>query len=86
MPPPSLPSENCHPERSASTFVYAIVADGREVEGPRGYQRQERHLKAFSRELPDTPSQIEISSGSFDSPSSREAGLGLAQDDRGKAH
>jgi|SRR5882724_11961564 len=43
-------------------------------------------VKAFSRELPDAPRVRQTFPGSFDSPLSRKAGRGLAQDDRGKVH
>ena len=69
------------------------VGDGRGVEGSRECLASRCSIKAFSRELPDASSALDASSGFlrltsqdrlFDSPSSREAGLRLAQDDRRK--
>jgi len=58
--------------------------DWRGVEGPRHSLVSPSGIKAFSRELPDASVVVHTSSGSFDSPSSRLAGLGLPQDDSGK--
>jgi hypothetical protein len=60
------------------------TADGRGVEGPRESLASRYSIKAFSRELPDAFSVRHPASGSFDSPSPREAGLLLAQDDSKK--
>jgi hypothetical protein len=57
-------------------------ADGRGVEGSRHSAISRPGIKAFSREFPEASFVMHASSGSFDSPSSRRAGLGLAQDDR----
>jgi hypothetical protein len=60
------------------------ASDWRGVEGPRECLASRYSTKAFSREFPDAPSVLDASSGSFDSPSSRRAGLRLAQNDRRK--
>ncbi len=59
-------------------------ADRREVEGPQRCFVPPYGIKAFSRELPNASLGMQKVSGSFDSPLSRVAGLGLAQDDRRK--
>src|SRR5215472_12498437 len=56
----------------------------RGVEGPRRCFVARHSIKAFSREFPDPVWTVPTFSRSFDSPSSRAAGLGLAQDDRGR--
>src|SRR5215472_11444326 len=58
--------------------------EGRVVEGPRGWFDRSCSVREFSRECLKAHSRGEASPGSFDSPSSRAAGLGLAQDDRKK--
>jgi hypothetical protein len=45
---------------------------------------ERRRPRLRSREFPESARRVERPSGSFDSPSSRSAGLGLAQDDRPK--
>jgi hypothetical protein len=60
-------------------------AEGRGVEGPLRCFILPCYIKAFSRELLDAPFIMHAFSGSFDSPSSRKTGLGLAQDDSGRA-
>jgi len=62
--------------------VISHVNEWRGVEGPPSCVVSPRGIKAFSREFPDAASKEHSSSVSFDSPSSRAAGLGLAQDDR----
>ena len=56
-------------------------AEGREVEGSRSCIVTRNGRKAFSREFPEAAWAVLAYSGSFDSPSPRAAGLGLAQDD-----
>ncbi len=60
--------------------------EGRGVEGPLRCFVSPRSIKTFSRELPDASLVVQESSGSFDSPSSRLAELGLAQDDSGRGY
>ena len=62
------------------------TADGRGVEGPRECLASRYSIEAFSREFPDASFALDVSSGSFDSPSSREAGLLLAQDDSARGN
>src|SRR5262249_56398406 len=59
--------------------------DWRGVEGSVGWCVLRKRRKAFSREFPDTASIPETFSGSFDSPSSRAAGLGLVRMTQGKS-
>ena len=79
----------------AHRLTLPYPAGRRGVEGPRECLASRYSIKAFSRELPDASSSLDSSSGFlrltsqdrlFDSPSSREAGLRLAQDDRRKGN
>src|SRR5262249_31599325 len=62
------------------------LGDARGVEGSRECLASRYSVKAFSREFPEASSARHAASGSLDSPSSREAGLRLAQDDRRKGN
>jgi hypothetical protein len=75
----SLPSQICHPERSAAMVCPDIGDWPREVEGPRKYVNLRSRLKAFSRELSVARFSINVSSGCFDS---RSLTFALAQHDK----
>jgi hypothetical protein len=78
----------------APPCIVSDATDGRGVEGSRRSVVLPCSIKAFSRELPASPSIVHTSSGSFDShpnarkprasgtPDSPSLALGLAQDDR----
>ncbi len=92
------PANTCHPERAnvstsariptpvilsaAPRQPVAREAEGRRVEASRRCFASPCGIKAFSKELPDTAFVMQTLLRSFDSPSSRRAELGLAQDDR----
>ena len=86
-----LATVNSSPERLTCVILsgarrgfYVQMAERRGVEGPPSCLALRHGIKAFSRELPDAASNELSSSGSFDSPSSRVAGLGVAQDDKAR--
>ena len=73
--------------------MLAHLGDGRGVEGSRECLASRCSVKAFSREVPDDSSSLDVPSGFlrhtsqdrlFDSPSPGETGLLLAQDDSGR--